>query len=460
MADNSAASAPLRRVAIVGAGPSGFYTAAALLKAEEPRFTIDLFDRLPAPYGLVRYGVAPDHPKIKAVSRVFEKLARDPRLRFRGNVEIGRDVTREELLTNYDYVVYSVGGQSDRRLGVAGEDLTGSFSSTAFVAWYSGHPDFIDLPVDLTGDAAVVVGIGNVAIDVARVLARPAEDLASTDIADLALERLRDSRVSDLYVLARRGPAQAKCTPAELKELAELDQVDLVVDPRDLELDPVSATTAESDRKARKNLEILRHVAERPAGKAARRIHLKFLASPVEILEQDGRVQGVRIERNRLRELDDGYLSSEGTGETEDLEAQLVVRAIGYRSEPLADLPFDDRRGIIPNRSGRIVDPAEDQLVEREYVAGWVKRGPTGLIGSNKPDGNETAAAIIEDATAGPGCGCETATIGEILVERGVREVSFDDWTRIDAVEVERGAAEGRPRVKMVTVDEMLACLE
>jgi ferredoxin--NADP+ reductase len=448
------------RVAVVGAGPSGFYTAAALLAARDLRVSIDLVDRLPTPYGLVRYGVAPDHPKIKEVVRVFEKLALDPRVRFLGNVEIGRDLALEDLRRHYDQVVFAVGGQSDRRLGVPGEDLANSLSSTALVAWYSRHPDFLDLPVDLGVDAAAVVGVGNVAIDVARVLVRDPDELARTDISDDALAALRASRIRDVHLLARRGPVQAKCSPAELKELAHLAGVDLVVDPRELELDPASAEELGADREAQKNLEILRAVAERGPTGAPRRIHLRFLASPVELLGAEGRVTGLRIERNRLV-AGSGGLSARGTGEHEVLPVGLVVRAIGYRSLPLADLPFDERGGIVPNAGGRVVDPSTGATLPGLYVAGWVKRGPTGLIGSNKPDGAETAAAMLADLpTTSAAVEPAPAAIDALLVGRGVRVVDFAGWQRLDRVEIERGRPAGRPRVKLGSIAEMLAALD
>jgi ferredoxin--NADP+ reductase len=447
------------RVAIVGAGPSGFYTAAALLAQPGAAVAIDLLDRLPAPYGLVRYGVAPDHPKIKEVVRVFERVALDPRVRYLGNVGCGRDLALAELRRHYDQIVLAVGGPSDRRLGVPGEELAGSHSSTAFVAWYSSHPDFLDLPVDLGCAAAAVVGVGNVAVDVARILARDPEELAKTDISDDALALLRSSAVRDVHVLARRGPVQAKCSPAELKEMAQLAGVDLVVDPAELELDPASAEELAADREAQKNLEVLRELAARGTTGAARRIHLRFKVSPVEILGEDGRVAALRLERNRLVPGRWG-VAAEGTGETETLPVGLVVRAVGYRSLPLADVPFDEKKAIVPNEKGRVLDPATGAPLPGLYVTGWVKRGPTGLIGSNKPDGAETAAAMLEDsATTAPAPDWQPEAVDRRLAEKGVRRVDFDDWRRLDKLEVERGRAQGRPRVKLGSVEEMLAAL-
>jgi len=446
------------RVAVVGAGPSGFYTAAALLADRGRAVAIDLIDRLPAPYGLVRYGVAPDHQKIKEVARVFERVALDPRVRFLGNVDYGRDLRLADLEHCYDQIVFAVGGQSDRRLGVPGEDLPGSLSSTGFVAWYSCHPDFLDLPVDLGVESAAVVGIGNVAIDVARVLARDPDELATTDISDDALAALRASRVRDVHLLARRGPVQAKCSPAELKELAELSGVDLLVDPAELELDVGSAAELAEDPQAQKNLALLRQLAARGATGAPRRIHLRFLVSPVELVERDGRVGALRLERNRLEPRGDG-LAARGTGTFEELPAGLVVRAVGYRSLPLPDLPFDERNGVVPNRGGRVIEPATGAPRPRLYVAGWVKRGPTGLIGSNKPDGAETAAAMLEDLPATEPAP-EPGGIDARLAARGVRVVDFPGWQRLDRLEKERGAAAGRPRVKLARIAEMLAALD
>lgn len=460
------------RVAIVGAGPSGFYTAAALL-APKPQnqvaLSVDLIDRLPTPYGLVRYGVAPDHPKIKEVVRIFERQALDPRVRYLGNVEFGRDLALADLRRHYDQIVFAVGGPSDRRLGIPGEDAENSLSSTAFVAWYSRHPDFLELPVVLDGQAAAVVGIGNVAIDVARVLVRDPEELAKTDISDDALRALRAGGPGDVYLLARRGPVQAKCSPAELKEMGHLGGVDLLVDPRDLELDEASAEELASDREAQKNLELLRAFAARGATGTTgdrRRIHLRFLVSPVEVVAENGRVSGLKIERNRLvpgRSGGPGLsgLSARGTGEFETLPVGLVVRAVGYRSLPLPGLPFDERGGIIPNRGGRVLDPASGEPMPGLYVAGWVKRGPTGLIGSNKPDGLETAEAMLADrATAAPAPAADRAAIDATLAARGVRVVDFPQWQRLDRLEVERGQREGRPRVKFGPVAEMLAALD
>lgn len=448
------------RVAVVGAGPSGFYTIQALLGQSQVPVAVDLFDRLLAPFGLVRYGVAPDHPKIKEVVRVFEKILADSRVRYFGGVEYGKDLHLDDLLAHYDQVVFAVGGQSDRRLDIPGEDLPNSFSSTAFVAWYSAHPDFIDLAPDLSVKAAAVIGIGNVAVDVVRILARDPDELASTDISDRALAALRSSRIETVYLLARRGPVQAKCSPAELKEIASLKGVDLRVRPEELVLDPASEQELASDREAQQNLALLRNLAERPPSSAGRSIELRFLVSPVAITGTD-RVGGLRVERNRLVH-EKGSLRAVGTGELEDLEVGLVVRAVGYRSLPLPGLPFDERKAIVPNESGRVLEPRSGAICPRLYVTGWVKRGPTGLIGSNKPDGHETAMLMLEDSRNGLGLAParDPEAISRLLEERGVRYVDARAWRTLDLWERSRGAAEGRPRVKLIDRDAVWQVLD
>jgi ferredoxin--NADP+ reductase len=383
-------------------------------------------------------------------------------VRFLGNVELGRDVSRGDLLRLYDQVVYAVGAESDRRLGIPGEDLPGSWSSTELVAWYNGHPDFAGADFPLHHEQVAVVGIGNVAMDCARVLARPAEDLATTDVADEALAALRGSHVTDVHILARRGPAQAKCTPPELKELGELDDVDVLVDAADLE---GAGEEGELDRQAEKNMVLFRELAERGDRGSKRRIHFHFLVSPTEVTEADGAIGGLTVERNRLVADDAGRVRPRGTGETFVLPVTAVIRAIGYRSVALPDVPFDDRQGLIPNRDGRVVDaPGSDAVCPREYVVGWAKRGPSGLIGSNKPDSQQTVEAMLADRPTLPPAADEAArrpeAVTELLAERGVRWVTFADWQRLDDLEVARGAEQGRPRVKMCLVEEMLAALD
>jgi ferredoxin--NADP+ reductase len=440
----------LLRVAVVGSGPAGFYAADALLKSEEPKVEVDVIDRLPTPWGLVRLGVAPDHENIKAVSRAFEKTASRPGFRFFGNVDVGTTVTHDELLQIYDAVVYTVGAQTDRRLGIPGEDLPGSWPATAFVAWYNGHPDFQNLQFDLSHERVVVIGNGNVAIDCARMLALTAEELAPTDTTHEAIDAINDAGVREILMLGRRGPAQAAFTPPELKELGELAGADVIVDPADLRLDEASERELEADRaRAHRNFELLEEYAARePEGKP-RRIVLRFLASPVAILGED-KVEGVEIVRNELVE-ENGRIVARPTGETEIVPAGLVLRSVGYKGVALPGVPFDERSGTIPNDRGRV------EGAERTYVAGWIKRGPSGVIGTNKKDATETVQLLLEDARAGKLTRPSSeATLETLLDERDANYVEYDGWQAIDAVE--RGAGEplGRPRVKLHKWEKLL----
>ncbi len=449
------------RVAIIGAGPSGFYAAGSLLQQKEVQVSVDMYDRLPTPFGLVRYGVAPDHQKIKTVTKVYERTASDPRFRFYGNVDFGRDVTHEDLRQHYDQIVYAVGAQSDRRLNIPGEDLKGSLSATEFVAWYNGHPDFVDLDLDLSCQSVIVVGVGNVAMDVARILAKTVDDLKDTDIADHALSVLAKINVCDIYVLARRGPAQAKFTNPEIKEFGELDHADVVVNASELDLDALSAKEIENDTIAKKNMDILREFAQRPLSGKPRRVHFRFLVSPVEILGDDqGKVKGVRIEKNELRPTETGYLNSHGIGEYETLPAGMVLRSVGYKGIPLADVPYDKRSGRIPNQEGRVVDPVTNEVVLGEYVVGWAKRGPTGIIGTNKPDAAETVVHMLEDIGSTPLAPIsDPKSIDAMLRERNLEFVTIEDRRTLDKREIALGAPQGRPRVKLTTVERMLEAL-
>src|SRR6186997_294318 len=379
-------SGPLR-VAVVGSGPAGFYAAGALLDAEVP-FEVDMIERLPTPWGLVRLGVAPDHPKLKTVSRAFERIALKPGFRFFGNVEVGRDLTHQDLTQLYDAVIYAFGAQSDRRLGIPGEELPGSWSATELVAWYNGHPDFQELEFDLSHERAVVIGNGNVALDVARMLALTPEELAPTDTTDEAIAAINGAGVREILVVGRRGPVQAAWTPVEVGELGELAGADILVDPGDLELDPASAAELEAaPPTVKRNVDHLRDYAQRtPAGKP-RRIRLRFLASPVAI-HGDGKVEAIELVRN---ELVDGRAVA--TGDNETIPCGIVFRSVGYRGVALPGVPFDEGSGTIPNEGGRV----EPGL----YAAGWIKRGPSGVIGTNKKDATETVELLVEDARAG-----------------------------------------------------------
>ena len=443
------------RVAVIGSGPAGFYAADALLKAEPPA-EADVYDRLPTPWGLVRLGVAPDHPKIKDVSRAFERIAAKPGFRFLGNVEVGRDVSHDELMRFYDAVVYSVGAQTGRHLGIPGEKLPGSWGAVEFVAWYNGHPDFQDIAFDLNVERAVVVGAGNVALDVARMLVLTEDELAPTDTTDAAIEAIVRSPLREIVVLARRGPAQAAFTTPELKELGELAGADILVDAAELELDPASAAFAESDTNAGRNMEVLREFAARaPAGKP-RALRLRFCVSPVAI-GGDGRVESVDIVRNRLEADERGGVRAVATDDCESISAGLVFRSVGYHGVELAGVPFDERKGTMTNEDGRVL--RDGAQVAGVYCAGWIKRGPTGVIGTNKKDATETVAHLLEDAAAGllpEAAEPDPEAPLKLLAERGVEVVSYAGWEVLDAAERAAGESRGKPRVKLVTWDALL----
>jgi len=437
------------RAAIVGAGPSGFYATDQLLKAG---FEVDLYEALPTPFGLVRAGVAPDHPKIKSVTRVYEKTAAHEGFRFFGGVELGTHITRDDLLARYHAILYAVGTATDNRLGIPGEDLDGSHAATEFVSWYNGHPTYAARHFDLDVERAVVIGNGNVAIDVARMLVLAAEELAPTDTADHALDALAAARVQEVVVLGRRGPAQAAFTTPELLELGALSRADIVVDPADL--DGIEPPT--SDTTKRRNVEILREYAAREAGGKSHRIALRFLRSPVEILgDVDGRVRGIRVVRNEL----DPDGRAVPTGDEEVIECGLVLRSIGYRGVPLDGIPFDERRGLIRNDGGRVVDD-DGAALRGEYTVGWIKRGPSGVIGTNKKCAADTVTAILEDAGADAlnvPSRPDRDGIEPWLREQAPGLVTWSGWQVIDAHERGRGEASGRPRVKLTDVDEMVA---
>ena len=431
------------RVAVVGSGPAGFYAAAALLSAAQPA-EVDMFERLPTPWGLVRLGVAPDHPKLKTVSRAFEKIAEQPGFRFLGNVEVGRDLHHDDLLRLYDAVIYAVGAQTDRRLGIPGEDLPGSWPATEFVAWYNGHPDFQSVPFDLDVERAVVIGVGNVALDIARMLALTREELEPTDASDASIEAIASSSIKEIVIVGRRGPAQAAFTTPELQEMGELAGADVFVDPADLE------GAEPKDTNSERNLAVLRELAAKaPQGKP-KRVVFTFFRSPVAILG-DERVEGIELVRNEL----DGNERAVATGETETLDCGLVFRSVGYRGVELPGVPFAGSSGTIANEAGR-VGP-------RVYCAGWIKRGPSGVIGTNKKDAAETVELLLEDAAAGrlpQNPNATAAAVDELLAERGVRVVEYDGWRAIDEAERAAGEKGGRPRVKFCSWDALLDAAE
>ncbi len=440
------------RAAVIGSGPAGFYTTDQLLAAG---WEVDLYDALPTPFGLVRSGVAPDHPKIKSVTRMYEKTAAKPGFRFFGGVSLGEHVSRRELLERYHAVVYAIGTSQDNRLGIPGEERPGSYSATEFVAWYNGHPDYSGHDFDLSGGRAVVIGNGNVAIDVARMLVLDPDEVAPTDTADHAISAFGSSTVQDVVLLGRRGPAQAAFTNPEVRELGELARADIVVDPAQV----AEATEAQTPT-AERNVEMFRDYAQRePSGKT-HRIELRFLRSPVEILGEgeDGPVTGVRIAVNRLEEAEDGRLRAVPTGEEEVIECGLVLRSIGYRGLPLDGIPFDDRRGLIRNEGGRVCED-DGEPCRGEYVVGWIKRGPSGVIGTNKKDAADTVAKILADAEEGAVGQPDKPDAEETerwLAERAPEAITWEGWQAIDEVERSAGEAQGRPRVKLVRLSDLV----
>jgi len=429
-------------VAVIGAGPSGFYTVDALLKADKD-IRVDIIERLPTPFGLIRGGVAPDHQTTKKVARVYEKTALTDGVGYFGNVEVGRDVTIAELQEMYDAIVLAVGAPRDRKLGIPGEDKTGVFGSADFVGWYNGHPDFTDLAPDLNTNTVVVIGQGNVAVDTARVLVKTPEEMTETDIADHAADAIAASPITDVYMVGRRGPIEAKFTNVELREMGKLEDCQPVIDPAQL---PDEVTGDWSDRDLRlkeRNLATMKEFPDvDPAGKS-KRVHFTFFAKPVEILG-GGKVEGIRMEHTRV---EDGR--SVGTGEFFEIECGLVIPAIGYFSDPFPGVPFDADNGIVVHDEGRVGDGI--------YAVGWIKRGPTGVIGTNKPDGDIAATQIVEDIADGTKPGREA--LEALLDERSVRHLRYQDWQTIDAAEV-AAAKPGAPRRKFVTIDSMLAALD
>jgi ferredoxin--NADP+ reductase len=457
-------SHPLR-VAIVGAGPAGFYSAEQLLRQPGLVVEVDMLDRLPTPFGLVRGGVAPDHQKIKAVTAAFDRIAGLPGFRFFGGVELGKHVSTDDLRRHYHQILYATGAQTDRRLGIPGEDLRRSHPATEFVAWYNGHPDYRECQFDLSQERVAVVGVGNVAIDVARILCRTPEELEGTDIAEAALEALRQSRVREVYLLGRRGPAQAAFTNPEIKELGELADADVVAVPGEVALDELSRAALERapDRPTAKKVEIIQGYAARPPAGRRRRLTLRFLVAPVAIMgDAGGGVAGLRLVRNRLAATPTGSLQAQPTGEFEDLPVGLAFRSVGYRGLPLPGVPFNESWGVVLNDKGRVLDPDSRAPLPGEYAAGWIKRGPTGVIGTNKPDAAETVAGMVEDLARDSHLhpGRPSAADAERMLRDGQpRHVSWAQWRQLDAVEVERGRARGRPRIKFTAAEDMLAAL-
>lgn len=435
------------RVAVVGAGPSGLYAAAALLASGEP-VSVEVLDRLPAPYGLVRYGVAPDHVKMKSVIRVLQRPFDPADVEFLGGVRVGEDgIPLDELRAHFHAIIHATGSSVDRALGVPGEELAGSVGSGAFVSWYCGHPDFVGLAPVLDHPGVAVVGAGNVALDIARVLAKTADEMAATDVPEPVLDALRGSAVRDIHLLIRRGPEHVRFTPVELRQIGDLAHADVLVHDDGL---LAAGVDEPADKRQKQNLAMLTGWAGRPGDGRPRRIHLRFLRSPVRLVGVDGRVSGVVVQRNAVV---DGRVV--GTGEEETLDVGLVVRAIGYDAEPIAGLPFDPATGTVPNVDGRVV--RDGVPVPGAYVTGWIKRGPSGVIGTNKGDALETVKAVLADLPTLPApAHPEPEALRAALERNGIRPVDWTAWLRLDAEEVRRGGQRGAERVKVAHLAEML----
>ncbi|MFK7846714.1 MAG: FAD-dependent oxidoreductase [Rhodothermales bacterium] len=461
MANPGSAEAPLR-VAIVGAGPAGFYAAAHLLKQSDLTIHVDLFDKLPTPFGLVRGGVAPDHQKIKNVTRQYDKTASNENFRFFGNIELGKHVTVEDLRNYYHQICYCTGTQTDRKLGIPGEDLNRSHSATEFVAWYNGHPDYKHLSFDLSQESVAVIGVGNVAVDVARILCRTTQELARTDIADYALEALSNSKVKEVYMLGRRGPSQAAFTNPEVKELGEMEDADTFVLPEEAALDAFSKAILEEnpDRQISRKLEIIQSMTDTPVSGKSKKLVIRFLVSPTSLNDDGtGSVGSLTLVKNELYKNEKGVLRPRATDVTETLEAGLVFRSVGYRGVPLPGVPFNDSWHLILNEKGRVLTEDKKTPLTGEYTAGWIKRGPSGVIGTNKADAVETVECMLEDLASG-----QTRTpvhtspeaIVNLLKERQPDYFSYADWQKLNEMETKNGEPLGRPRLKFTDIDTMV----
>ena len=442
------------KVAVVGAGPSGFYATEALIKADIAA-EVDLIERLPSPFGLVRSGVAPDHPKLKQAIKVYKKIAQQPGFNYIGNVSVGRDVTADELKTAYHAVIYTNGAESDRRLGIEGEDFAGSHTATEFVGWYNAHPDYRDRKFDFSGKSAVIIGQGNVAIDVARILAKSVDDLRHTDIAEHALEALADSRIEEIHVVGRRGPAQAKFTTKELREFESLDNCRACIDAEELALNPASALEIEDKRGTanRKNMELFKRFSQTTAGSTPRTCYFSFLRSPIR-LEGERRLRRVVFENNTLQG-EPFSQSARGNGTTCTLDCDILFRSIGYRGVAIPGVPFNDKWGTISHEKGRVIDGQGEQ-VPGVYTAGWIKRGPTGIIGTNRACAVETVKALIEDLPRPDSKREGASALRRMLDTRKVRYIDYPQWEKIDVSEIKRGEPKGKPREKYASVEEMI----
>ena len=450
-----------KRVAIVGSGPAAFYSAMELLRHDDPMVSVDMLERLPTPYGLVRGGVAPDHEKIKSVTKIFERAAGHPRFRFFGNVEFGKDIQRIDLLQRYHAVIYAFGSRTDRHLNIIGETLKGSHAATEFVGWYNGHPDYRHHQFDLTAKRVAIIGMGNVAIDCARILCQDPENLANTDIAQHALEALRQSQVEEVFLIGRRGPVQAAFTPAEVRELLHLPKVDAVMRASDLELDEHSKEElSKASRNTKLNMEILQQIHDQGDRGNPRKLHLCFLISPTKI-EGSERVERLELVHNEIAK-EGGILKAKATDEVMHLNVDMVFRSIGYRGEAIPGLPFDDRRGTIPNDQGQLLDGVDGKLLNQEYTAGWIKRGPSGVIGTNKQDAMETVSRLKQNwqKSQTPQPKLVQDDLLALLKKMKIQFVSFEDWKKLDKFELEQGQLNGKSRQKICEVEEMLDLIQ
>ena len=456
----SSSEFPLR-IAIIGAGPAGFYAAAHLLKQKELNIEVDLYDKLPTPFGLVRGGVAPDHQKIKSVTKAYHKTAQHPNFRFYGNIELGKHLHVEDFKKYYHQICYTIGTQTDRRLGIPGEDLKRSHSATEFVAWYNGHPDYKHLTFDLSQEKVAVIGVGNVAVDVARILCRSYSELSRTDIADYALEALRNSNIREVYMLGRRGPGQAAFTNPEVKELGELEDADAFVPPDEATPDPLCLAQLEAkpDRTVERKLEIINQLSHNNSQSKSKRLTIRFLVSPTEFIEDgQGGVAGLKIVKNELYATDDGRLRPRATDKTEVLDAGLVFRSVGYKGVATPGIPFNSDWGVILNDKGRVLSEDSQSPLTGQYTAGWIKRGPSGVIGTNKADAVETAECMLEDFKAGRILNPvhhSREELEQFLFEKQPAFFSYQHWERLDAAEISKGEHQSRPRVKFTDIDSM-----
>ena len=447
------------RVAIVGAGPAGIYAADALMKSDTD-VSIDLFERMPAPFGLIRYGVAPDHPRIKGIITALHKVLDKPQVRLLGNIDYGTDITLDDLRRFYDAVIFSTGANADRALGIPGIDLDGSYGAADFVSWYDGHPD-VPRTWPLEAEKVAVLGVGNVALDIARVLAKTGDELLPTEIPANVYEGLKNNKAVEVHVFGRRGPAQAKFTPLELRELDHSPTIEVIVDPEAIDYDEGSEQARRNSKQVDMVANTLQDWAIRDVGNRPHKLFLHFFESPTEILGEDGKVVGLRTERTQL----DGTGNVKGTGTYKDWDVQAVYRAVGYLSQNVTQLPFDDQAGTVPNDAGRVVadDNAEGaaRFMPATYVTGWIKRGPVGLIGHTKGDANETVANLLEDSVdfAGAANPDENAVI-EFLEGKQVPYTTWQGWYRLDAHERSLGEPEGRERIKVVERHDMLKASE